>query len=376
MRDHHHQNCPSFSSTLLDAIYRSIDDEGIRDQPHQQHRQQQFHCQLDHDILKGKSGADNGHRVEAHGIKKSWMDKRHNEMATARRSSVAYTGRSLRSFCNSRSSSSETSSNRGGWFSPSDSDNYSSRSESKSRAPSACYSMNNLKPIRTSISGDRLARPPRTISLHGENYDLQVHQVVRPNNLHKQGGGGAVKAKSKALKIFEDFKRMNGSNKKHPVSPGAKLASFLNALFSAKKAKYLSAYKAHFSGGRVPESGYSSTCSSASSSSSSRSCMSNTPSSRGKLTGTGTETSVRFCPVNVTVGKDLWAAGGHKSRHLVDRHQQSNSMKKYPRTQENQELFHVSEDQEDKEEDDGVSCESSDLFELENLSRIGDRWWV
>ncbi|KAK4781149.1 hypothetical protein SAY87_017255 [Trapa incisa] len=364
MRGHGHQNCPSFSSTLLDAIYRSIDDEAI-----------------DRGALKGqgpKMLADGGRQISAYGIESSWLNKRHNEPVTTQRNSAVCTGRNLGSFCNSSPSSSETSSNRGG-FSSSDSGNcYSSCSESKSRTSSSCYSMNKLKPIRTSVSGDRLARP-RMINLHGEDYDSQVHQVVRPNNFRKQEGG-AVKERSKALKIYEDFKRMKGgSNNRQPISPGAKIAGFLNALFSAKKAKHSSAYSANFPAAavvRVPEpgDGYPSTCSSASSFS--RSCLSNTPSSRGKVTDNDTKRSVRFCPVNVILNEDTWPGDGHDHIHLRDRHRQQSNPKtarNYPWAQENQGLFHVSEDQEEEEEkddDDGASCASSDLFELENLSRI------
>lgn len=320
--------------------------------------------------LKGKESkvVTDGHQ-RAYEIEKSWMYKRENEPVTAQWNSVADIGRSPRSFRNSSSSSSDSSSNRGG-FSSSESD-YSSRSESKSRYSSSCYSMKKLKPIWTSISGERLARP-HMMDVHGEDDNLGVHQVIRPH-FHKQGGGGrVVKAKSKALKIYEEFKRVSGNNNK-PVSPGAKLASFLNALFSAKKAKHSSEYDANFPG-RVPESGYSSTCSSASFS---RSCLSKTPSSRGKFTVDGSKRTVRFCPVSVVVDEDRRPCG-QKSLQLGENHQGANStmVKIYPKTQENQELFYGREDREDIDENDddddgGASCASSDLFELENLSGIG-----
>ncbi|OWM66587.1 hypothetical protein CDL15_Pgr013804 [Punica granatum] len=282
--------------------------------------------------------------------------------------------RSPRSFRNSSSSSSESSSNKGG-FSSSESD-YSSRSESKSRSSSSCYSMKKLKPIRTSITIDQPVRP-RVIDTLGEDDNFRVNQVIRPS-VHKHEGG-VVKAKSKALKIYGEFKRVSGNNNKQPISPGGKLASFLNALFNAKKAKMSSGHGENFPG-KLPKSGHLSTCSSASSFS--RSCLSKTPSSRGKLSNDGTKRSVRFCPVSVIVDEDSRPCGqksvllgDHQDPYLrpkspVKEQEAEYTVKSYPRMRQNQESIN-DEDREEEDDDDGASCASSDLFELENLSGIG-----
>ncbi|CAI0419443.1 unnamed protein product [Linum tenue] len=162
-----------------------------------------------------------------------------------------------------------------------------------------------LKPIRTSTTSSSEARPRQEKSDVG-------------------GGGGFVKKKSRSLKnIYGDLKKV-----KQPISPGGRLASFLNSLFTAGTAK-----KAKIGGDRdeIRPSNSTSACSSASSFS--RSCLSKTPSSRGG--GGGGKRSVRFYPVSVIVDED----------------------------------YEV-EMEVDEEDDDVASCASSDLFELDNLSSI------
>jgi hypothetical protein len=237
-----------------------------------------------------------------------------------------------------------------------------------------------------------------------------------PNQKAKHEGS-FVKTKSKALKIYGDLKKV-----KQPISPGGRLASFLNSLFTAGNAKKA---KISTSGGRYEErklkSEQASTCSSASSFS--RSCLSKTPSSRGgKLSSNnGAKRSVRFYPVSVIVDEDCRPCG-HKSLYGSDCQELSstlvaatvttdtrnnvptsgeelkfhvtnenrrieevarNLLKNYQRKKEEQ-FDHMSidlcndnnhevmsSDEEEEEESDVASCASSDLFELDNLSAIG-----
>lgn len=318
-----------------------------------------------------KMGTDDYQRL--YGVERL-MDRKGNEkVITVQQKSIADLRTSPGGIQNnSSSSSSDSSSNKGG-FSSFDSD-YSSHSESRSRSSSSCYSMKKkLKPIRTSISIDR----PRVPDMLGEDVNFRAHQVLLRSNVHKQEGGVAM-AKSKALKIYGEFKKVSGNNNRQPISPGGKLSSFLNSLFNAKKGKISTGYDENFPG-KAPKSGYSSsTCSSATSFS--RSCLSKS-SSRGKFTNDRTKRSVRFCPVSVVVDEDCrpcgqksvplgdpYELGSRKS--LVEGHQGSESTAKNYRITGGDGEPYEDEDQED-DDDDGASCASSDLFELENLSGIG-----
>lgn len=316
-----------------------------------------------------------------YGVEK-WIYKKGNEKVTVQWNSIANLQRSPWGFQNSSSSSSDSSSNKGR-FSSSESD-CSSHGESRLRSSSSCYSMKKLKPIRTSISIDRPDRP-RILNVLGKDDNFRAHQVLQ-SNVHQQLGGVA-KAKSKALKIYGEFKKVSSNNSKQPISPGSKLSGFLNSLFNAKKAKISSGCNENFPG-KVPNSGYQlSTCSSASSFS--RSCLSKTPSSRGKFSGDGTKRSVRFCPVSVVVDEDhrpcmqkTVPLRDHqqlslRESSLKSRQVEESKVKNYPREGQDQELYgdedqqQQQQQQEDDDDDDGASCASSDLFELENLSGIG-----
>ncbi|KAK4764577.1 hypothetical protein SAY86_025667 [Trapa natans] len=350
---------PSFSSTLLDSIYRSIDEGSGGGHHHQQRHQTQ----------EPKRVTDEYQRRPC----------RSEEAAVQRRSPV--NARLRRSFIgfllkNSSSSSSDSSSNKER-LSSSDSDS-SSPARSRSRYSSSCYSMKKLKTIRTS-----------NITTDGSE------QVLRStNNGHKEEGSTVSKAKSKAMKVYGEFMKVSGYNgSKLPVSPGIKLSSFLNSLFNSKKTKLSSRYDDSFPGKAAANPGYySTTCSPACSFS--RSCLSKTPSSRGKFADDGTRRSVRFGPVSVVVDHDQdqdlrpcmqkttvplrdqpQELGSRKTASVKGCPGEESAAKNYLKKGKDQELLDVEgqdQDQEEEEED-GVSCASSDLFELENLSGIDGR---
>ncbi|KAJ0987335.1 hypothetical protein J5N97_005691 [Dioscorea zingiberensis] len=141
--------------------------------------------------------------------------------------------------------------------------------------------------------------------------------------------------KKKPDSIRSRFRDLRKS--KAPASPGARLASFLNSLFTAaathKKSKH-----------RVPTPAPEETTPCSSASSYTRSCLSKTPSSAGRRA----PRSVRFCPVGVLVGEDCRPCG---EKWI------------YPAAR----AF----DEEMEDDDDVASDASSDLFELENLTAIG-----
>lgn len=369
-------NHSSFSSSLLDAIYRSID-------------------QGDDDMVSYKVDADAGANLRRAVFKtdeemanfqracmiEKWMEKKASDKAVA----VLQVKKPRKDRENSSWSSSDSVS---GFFS-------SSEAES--------FPVQRPKPIRTGFEKEKIG---------GNRHNSEFSR--RELEQKPKTEGGFSKTKLRALKIYGDLKKV-----KQPISPGGKLAGFLNSLFAGgnmKKSKIVA------SGDDSPslKSTNASTCSSASSFS--RSCLSKTPSSRGKHS-TGAKRSVRFSPVSVIVDEDCQPCG-HKSLHSeINNHKKQTSnldaAKNYTninsiRSVINEELMaHVMEknrrveevardllrnyqrknqgyehelpldhlrkshvknevfDQDFDDDDDAASCASSDLFELDNLSSIG-----
>ncbi|KAK6911880.1 hypothetical protein RJ641_023973 [Dillenia turbinata] len=305
---------PSFSSTLLEAIYRSIDDG-----------EEEFYREK----MRKKENLERARVVE------KWMiEKKMSEKVIIRRKSTAETNhhsqqRISRSY---GSSSSSDSSSGGGFFSSSDAE--SSFGFQKPTKPKP-------KPIRTSRSES--------------HHEKQIK--------HENGFGGFNRTKSRALKIYGDLKKV-----KQPISPGGKLATFLNSLFTnAKKSKVSAAAGVAESKSSAQAS---STCSSASSFSR-RSCLSKTPSSKF---GNGVaKRSVRFYPMSVIVDEDCRPCG-HKTLYSEsdEPHNHTNFLDKFERKIRHEyEDDEEDEDDEEEEDDDAFSCSSSDLFELDNLSTLG-----
>ncbi|KAI4329142.1 hypothetical protein L6164_021438 [Bauhinia variegata] len=364
-----HRENPSFSSTLLDSIDRSIDEGKTEEKQEQQifyretmRKQKQSNCFRENDEASTPTFR-RARTVE------NWMEGRvvSEKVAVRRNSSTEFDRRTRSSSTpfSVYSSSSSWDSSSGGGFSSSESESF--------------YARQRPKPIRTSYSSGNSQKTDFE-ALHG----CRSHCAQTQKPKHENGFG---KTKSKALRIlYGELKKA-----KQPVSPGAKLASFLNSLFNsgatAKKAKV-----SNSAGRHEPKSAQaSSTCSSASSFS--RSCLSKTPSSRS-----GAKRSVRFCPVSVIVDEDCRPCG-HKNLHESEHGLMAatSAMQGSYGKNSNEELrFHVMQESRrveefardllknyqkksqdefdigsDDEEDDAASCTSSDLFELDNLSAIG-----
>ncbi|KAL5579531.1 hypothetical protein UlMin_011973 [Ulmus minor] len=379
-QDHHRRNStttrhrrenPSFSSTLLDAIYRSIDDG-------EEEGEVIFYRET---MRKKQSGSGGCLKEEEDGmvnfrracLLEKWVEKKVSEKVVVRRSSpVDFVDRKSRQHLLNSSSTSSTESSSGGGFSSSESDSLPG-----SKSSFSCYSIQKPKPIRTSVSNQQPSEKPQ----HHHHYNSVPKQKSKHEN-------SFVKTKSKALKIYGDLKKV-----KQPISPGGRLASFLNSIFTAgntKKAKI-----EELGSQRKSKSTNGSTCSSASSFS--RSCLSNTPSSRGKMSNSsaGTKRSVRFCPVSVIVDEDCRPCGqknlieDHKPQALMaeNYYYAMDVLKNYQMKKNNHketkndvvEEFDMrdivqndnEESEIDDDDDDAASYSSSDLFELDNLSVIG-----
>ncbi|CAI9114395.1 OLC1v1015112C1 [Oldenlandia corymbosa var. corymbosa] len=425
---HHHQyhkyssntttTNPSFSSTLLDEIYRSIDFETqtnrIQGEVQDHHqlvvyketmRKKQSSSNINSNSMKPKKSNSFRDEEEMANYQRAcliekWMEKKvvvnrrnFNEYVDAA-SSTTSTG--CTTFFNNSSSSSSDSSSGGGFSSSEAESVYGFPS---SRGPS-CYGINKPKPIRTSTS-------EKTQSHHHH----KNRNYLQPTKAEKhEETGRFVKTKSRALKIYGDLKKV-----KQPISPGGRLASFLNSIFTAgnsKKAKY---DDETIDSERKFKSANASTCSSASSFS--RSCLSKKSSN---INGSsGMKRSVRFYPVSVIVDEDSQPCGqkslydqddgktgknsSNNIRASLKDELQLQALEKNRRVQEaardllrnfqkrvdqcefdmirssarisDQELVQndniLLDEDDDEDMDDDASYASSDLFELDNLSAIG-----
>ncbi|XVE88650.1 hypothetical protein DITRI_Ditri19aG0086400 [Diplodiscus trichospermus] len=380
---------PSFSSTLLDAIYRSIDESnGSKGE------EKLIFCRETTMRKKHSNNSSLMKEGEMTSLQRAcmiekWMEKKvssSDNKVVFRRKSMADSERNCRNdfdpvLLNSSSSSSDSS--FGGGFSSSESDSFYSAKSRSSSSPSNHYTTHRPKPIRTSVS----ARPERC---ERPNHEVEnSFHTAKPKPKHE---GGFVRTKSKAMKIYSDLKKV-----KQPISPGGRLASFLNSIFTAGHAKKAKISSSRYEERKLKSEQATSTCSSASSFS--RSCLSKTPSSTGKLSSNGTKRSVRFCPVSVILDEDSRPCG-HKNIIYENDHQASirkpiNKELEFRIMEENRRVVEAAKDllksyqkkeeydmrniisnisnqeSSDDEDDDAASCASSDLFELDNLSAIG-----
>lgn len=152
-----------------------------------------------------------------------------------------------------------------------------------------------------------------------------------------------MKSKSRALKIYARLKKM-----KQPISPGGRLTSFINSLFSLngkkQQAKFAEDPKTLNVG-----------------SSFSRSCLSKNSRRDG---GGGVRRTVRFHPVSLILDEDSRPCG-HKSIYVRNEKNMNNGDDSINALRSYYKAF-----EEDDEDDDSDS--SSDLFELDHLTLFGD----
>lgn len=295
---------PSFSSSLLDEIYRSIDDCGsdlqdLKFYPHTMQKKQSKVTTKSSRIPRKQEEVSGKRRAC---LVEKWVEEKANEKSIVARQR----GQLLKIFERENhydhdhdhdallfSSTSISSDSSSGGFSSSDTDSiYGTRSRG------------GTKPIRNSV----LPRSQKTeCTLFYQRREFQLLDDHDPKQ-----EDGFIKSKSRAMKIYSNLKKV-----KQPISPGGRLASFINSLFSAGRSAKSSSPSTMMScdvdrtiHSRQSKSGQISTCSSASSFS--RSCLSkNSPSTREKLRN-GVKRSVRFYPVSIIVDEDCRPCG-HKS---------------------------------------------------------------
>ncbi|GAB2225574.1 hypothetical protein Droror1_Dr00006371 [Drosera rotundifolia] len=359
----HHQNystreySPSFSSSLLDAIYRSFDesstDHHLRKNSHENEQKEEsvfFERSAEKTRSCGRESKSSSRAQLIHQwIKKTAEKDILRRISTADHHSHEASKTSLKTDRRFEAPKLMNSSSRS-----SDSTAVFSSSSEPFHGP--------LKPIRT--------------RLNHQQQQPQIRQFSDPRN-HRDHTTVATVTKSKSMpKIDGNLKK----SRQNPISPGAKLATFINSLFAAKKPKISSppineSIKSE-KDLKSPANSSSSTCSTASSLS--RSCLSKTPSSAGRHEQQTGKRSVRFYPVNETVTEDSKRRSQEETMAVyVDDEFRVRMMEEGRRrieeaARELLEKYRHQDDEDDEDEDeDDRSCCSSDLFELENLMEIG-----
>lgn len=421
----HERKNPSFSTTLLDKIYRSIDDGDKRSGELKFYRETMGKKQS-----KGSGKSNKAlEEEEVASLRRAcliekWMDKKVKEKATThRRQYLTELERKSQHdhdhdqdvlFFSSTSSSSDSSS---GGFSSSDTE-----SVFGVRSRSSCFAPPRPISVCSSVSARSERTERKQSTLYPEQRELHMCDDHRHNTTTTTTTGqtpkleeGIIKSKSRALKIYANLKKV-----KQPISPGGRFANFLSSLFTTgntKKTKNtltssIQGYDDAVIVERKSKSVQASTaCSSASSFS--RSCLSkNSPSSREKLRN-GVKRTVRFYPVSVIVDEDCrpcghkclyeednsslmagsvptaWKIGRSPTRRneeelkfqvlektrrveeaarefLRDYHHQKQKKKELTMRD-----FHAKNDYIYEDDDDASSCSSSDLFELDHLVVMG-----
>ncbi|XWS17465.1 hypothetical protein CRYUN_Cryun33cG0070100 [Craigia yunnanensis] len=346
---------PSFSSSLLDAIYRSIDESTNGDEATLCH-----YRETKTTLVKKQNNASLEEERKVSSLRRAIMIENWVEKLSSYGSAVHF---------NSSSSSSDSCS--GGIFSSSEAES-SYKEKSRRSTP---------------------AKLDKSLQFEPRKFDNNNNNQQKA----KSEGGGFTKTKLRALKIYGELKKV-----KQPISPGGRITNFLNSIFNAN-AKKVKMCSVGVSDDVSFERKSKSTCSSATSFS--RSCLSKSPSSRGNKYSNGKKRSVRFCPVSVIVDEDCRPCG-HKCTYeddpslmptsTVQKNVKSSSRKEelknfvkekepgvgnkardYPRSYQRRgtgklDLRAFVDDYEDEDgEEDALSYSSSDLFELDHLIGIG-----
>lgn len=354
---------PSFSSSLLDEIYREIDgsDETYKNfkQPKEKNVKK---VQCSNNNVNGGSdrAKARGRTVEDEEMTslrracliEKWMEKKVNEKVSSRKGSL------LPEFDEKYliqdndplffSSSSCSSNSSFGGFSSSETESFGAGNWQPSSFPAP-------KPIRTNVQ---------------KSDQFYLFDDYRNHRTHKTEEG-LIKSKTRAVKIYENLKKM-----KQPISPGGRLTGFINSLFThgdQKKTKNV-----HQNHNRVYDlngvydmschrTQKSSKCSSASSFS--RSCLSKDSTRSKEKLNNGIKRAVSFFPVSVIVDEHSRPFG----QKCVYSHEfETNGGEKLQQNQKTNDFvtrkYHKENDADDDYEDDAASDSSSDLFELDHLS--------
>nr|GME10047.1 protein BIG GRAIN 1-like B [Ipomoea batatas] len=340
------QKHPSFSTTLLDEIYRSIDgfeEKQAAEEDFEAHRR------------RHRNGGGGRHgcpkvtmknvRIVEHNVDEDedvvsfrraclvekWMEQKVSDKVKGTKPPLPPL---MSDFDNdplffSSSSSDSSSGVLSSSSSLSDTEFLESTRKSSASLRTSCFNSSRPKPVRTTV----------------EKSSKTEHENL-------------IKSKSAAVKMYANLKKM-----KQPISPGARLTNFLNSLFANGKPKSAVKPSPEYPKPPPPQP---------STSAASRSCLNKTP-----RINNGVKRTVRFNPVGVIVDEDCRPCG-HK--RIYDRDYPAGE----PEFQEIKKTQGVSRGialrggyhqwkkdfyaKEEEEEDDKLSDCSSDLFEIDHLA--------
>ncbi|GFP99552.1 hypothetical protein PHJA_002099300 [Phtheirospermum japonicum] len=366
---------PSFSSTLLDEIYRSIDGGAEKSEDFKAYREKLVKKQSGHRAAKTNIIEDEETRNFRRAcLVEKWMEKEKNGKPVPKKcpDSELDSKSSLQDnndvlFFSSTSSSNSDSS---GALSSSDTEFFGPQTKPKV----SCFAPR-PKPVRTGAPAHgNKSNPQEDFSLFG---DYQNNE----------------KNKSRALKLYANLKKV-----KQPISPGGRLTSFINSLFNNTNGKR--SKNNDFNDSKSPKT--QSACSSATSFS--RSCLSKYSQGSRERMRDGAQRTVRFHPVSVIVDEDLRPCGQRriyeedsdkygkpplpirgqvaladlelrkmeKNRRVVEEGARNDFKGYNSKRSDDYSVFRKIDGGEDEDDDyDGMSDSSSDLFELDHLSLFG-----
>ncbi|KAD4178020.1 hypothetical protein E3N88_26611 [Mikania micrantha] len=352
---------PSFSSCLLDEIYRSIDGGDEKFGEFKLRKQKVSKKQTVKTGGTGGSGGGSRGRSrsksavedeEIAGFRRGclvdkWMEMKGNKKAVAGPPTLPEFDQKFvfdndPMFFSSGSSSSDSSF---GWY---------SEAEAVKPKPSCFGPLNRVKTSVPSRSGDKK---------DNGFYPFDNDQT------DKTDINGLISSKTRALKIYTSLKKM-----KQPISPGGRLTTFINAIFTNghfKKSKDLSCEdKTQTRVERKSKSINVSTCSSTSSFS--RSCLNKNASRSVDHLNNGGRRTVRFVDHEDSDQKIIF--------NDQDFGKLPPTTFPWPRTEKlnfNEVLMKYDDkkinlDDDEEDEEDMASDSSSDLFELDHLAMIND----
>ncbi|XP_009789751.1 protein BIG GRAIN 1-like B [Nicotiana sylvestris] len=383
----HYKN-PSFSSTLLDEIYRSIDGYDQRKEVSKLPKETKKYSNKSNGVAKAKAN-NNNKSIEDEEIAsfrracliEKWMEKKVKDKVLMTRKGPSSLPDLLDNdplFFSSTSSSESNS----GTLSTTSSEADCFYSEKSSRNTTTATATTCFAAAKSKKSVRRASVSPR-LEHRSEFYLFDDYH----NQKTEENEESLIKSKSRALKIYNNLKKV-----KQPISPGGRLTNFLSSIFNngnGKKSKDLVNIERNAKSGQAA----SSTCSSASSFS--RSCLSTkTPPNLTPKFQNGVKRTVRFNPVSVIVDEDCRPCG-HKCIYdqesdnfqklksqgnaaIIEKNRKYevtkvDSFKSYKQLKKkNDYIVDYKEEEEDFEDEDAASDSSSDLFEIDHLAFFGN----
>ncbi|KAM7493507.1 hypothetical protein LguiB_028116 [Lonicera macranthoides] len=353
---------PSFSSILLNEIYRSIDggEEKIGEFKARKERTTKNQRNSVSSRVKSSSIEDeemaNFCRVS---LIEKWMEKK--AMVSSQRGfsfpeldkkSVNDNNDAL--FSNSGSSCSDSSF---GGFSSSETESFGAV---KSRI--SYFAAPESKYVKTSVSAES-RRSGNSVACQQQSkfkfylFDDEGHETNKAQQI-------LVKSRTKVMKIYDNLKNM-----KQPISPGGQISNFFTSIFTngnAKKIKNSKNINEGFDKGGVERKEGKSTCSSAPSFM--RSCFNKNPPKSTEKLKNSIKRTVRFYEQSSRQGNDdEQNSCSFKKNHMATRDSKGhNSLKK-------RDCIAKSIRYEENDHDDNAASDSSsNLFELDHLAFFKD----